>query len=565
MAYTSNGRRTAQKRNGNGLASKRKSASVDLVLQANDTYQCSSNKTYTDSFTITQELDNQDGFITLSSTSKDIGQLSVYTAKVIILKNISNICAEVAITVFDWRDSSDTDVANSVAMAGGVATVLRTWTMLLPAGEFFYLPTSRIVGYSQVVGATLESAALAVDGRIGEALSGTNRDSSQNVADDLDNTTNPVTFECTSGNKYKVDDLIKVQDEIMKVTAISTNNLTVERGLFGTTVATHADALDIYFYFGNEYLKASETLCMTDQNGRFKQSGGYFGRARTDDKLADGIVAGSVAIGPFITEGGYLDWGLTGINPNDKTGLAASTAYTFHIIVDEFASSGFDGTSNEAAILFTPDASDTTWAGSSNAVLPKIQARFDALFYDATSTNCLFNKRVTISLHNGDVRVQSHSNNSNTRIGIGNVSGTTPFAVGRFPALSSSVPVLQGSLYGGGTTDTIVYGPISSYAVETIDDRTTGKTETNSNAFIFDDGKGNLLHNNTNVGWIDYEKGHLEFSHLPYAQFKINGQSNSAHAGGVSHVVSSYNGIESIRARSVNAKENTKIQLILLG
>ena len=65
-------------------------------------------------------------------------------------------------------------------------------------------------------------------------------------------------------------------------------------------------------------------------------------------------------------------------------------------------------------------------------------------------------------MHNGDIRVTSLSNHSETIVGIGNVSGTTPFGVGRFPALSSSVPVLQGSEHGSGTTDTIVYGPAST-------------------------------------------------------------------------------------------------------
>ena len=124
---------------------------------------------------------------------------------------------------------------------------------------------------------------------------------------------------------------------------------------------------------------------------------------------------------------------------------------------------------------------------------------------------------------------------------------------------------MLGSPNGGGTTDTIVYGPASSLAPETIDDKVTGKTEVNNNAFLFDDGNGNLLYNDIVVGWVDYEKGHCEFNHLPSAEFKIYGQSHCAHSGGLSYRANGYNSIQSISAKSINVKENSKLELILLG
>ena len=169
-------------------------------------------------------------------------------------------------------------------------------------------------------------------------------------------------------------------------------------------------------------------------------------------------------------------------------------------------------------------------------------------------------------MHNGDIRVTSLSNHSETIVGIGNVSGTTPFGVGRFPALSSSVPVLQGSEHGGGTTDTIVYGPASTKAQETIEDPVSGKEVKNMNAFLIDDGNGNLIHNGTIAGSIDYVKGHCEFSvPFPNAEFKVMANTLSAHAGGAKYIASSYNTIQDLRARSVNAKKDSKIELILLG
>ena len=302
-----------------------------------------------------------------------------------------------------------------------------------------------------------------------------------------------------------------------------------------------------------------------EKNGKFKQSGAFFGYGRSADSVVKGVVAGSVAIGPFYTRGGYLDWGLQNIKASDATGLDSSTQYTFHVVIDEFNANGFDSVSTETAIAFTTDSSDTTFNGSGVAVIPKIQARFDALYYDESSG--LYNKKVSIKLHNGDIRVTSLSNNSDTIVGIGNVSGTSPFGVGRFPSLSDSVPALKGAEFGGGTTDTIVYGPASTLDLETIDDRTTGKTIPNANAFIYDDGNGQLHHKGAVVGWIDYAKGHCEFNvpNIPKGEFKIHAETLSAHAGGVNFTSNGENSIDTIMARSINPKKNSKVELLLLG
>ena len=592
MAYGSSRRGGLARNNrGNvdqGQTGRNKSATINLELNADALYQCSSTKQYTDSFTISQELDNSDGFITLTSFSKDVSSLTVNNAKAIVIKNISNICAELAIVVIDWRNDSASgsyttaDVTNSIDLneenSTGEETATRCWTAILPKGEFIYLPTSRIVSYAPLVGATLESAALAPIGTIAiepkdihsgnefsdvRLISGTAYGTGTEVLTDEAVAIGETAIDVDDGDWFKVGDLIMIDQEVMSIESISTNTLTVKRGLLGSTDVAHTEDDELHYFFGNEYLPFDNGKCMTDQTGKFKQRGAFFGYGRTADKIASGIVPGSIAIGPFYTQGGYLDWGLQNIKASDKTGLAASTTYTFHIVVDEFNVGGIDSVSTETAIAFTTDSSDTTFAGSGNAVLPKIQARFDALFYDASSG--LFNKRVRISLLNGDIRVSSGSNHSDTRVGIANVSGTTPFDVGRFPSLASGVPSLQGSEHGGGTTDTIVFGPTSSLAPETIDDRVTGKTNTNTSAFIFDDGNGNLLFNGANVGWIDYEKGHCEFRHLPNAEFKIYAESHSAHSGGASYIVNGYNTIQAIKGRSMNPKENTKLQVILLG
>ena len=578
MSYT----RSARNRNTNNNTNRGgQVANVELAINTPDgDYLCTTNKIYTERSSVIQDLDTN--IIKISTFDKNLGALTIQNAKAIVIKNLSDTCAEIFITVHDYKNHSDDyDVVNSVDVGGGGATPFRTMTMLLPANDFLYLPNNRLISYSQNAQATFESGANSPAGRLSsepkdlnsgqeyievKAFSSTYFGGSNILINDASN----IAISATSvtvddGDWFKAGDLLHIENgEIVEVESVAGAVLTCKRGMLGSNQAQINDDHKISYFFGNEYLAFDNGKCMTDQNGKFKQRGAFFGYGRSADKIIDGIVAGSVSIGPFYTEGGYLDFGLQNIKASDETGLTASTEYTFHIVVDEFHNGGFDSVSSETAIAFTTDSSDTTFAGSANAVLPKIQARFDALFYDSSSG--LHNKQVRIALHNGDIRVTSLSNHSETIVGIGNVSGTTPFGVGRFPALSSSVPVLQGSEHGGGTTDTIVYGPASTKAQETIEDPVSGKEVKNMNAFLIDDGNGNLIHNGTSVGSIDYVKGHCEFSvPFPNAEFKVMANTLSAHAGGAKYIASSYNTIQDLRARSVNAKKDSKIELILLG
>ena len=577
-----------------------KNAGVGLMVISEDgDYLCDSLKNYTEKASIVQELSTADGFITLSKFAKNPAALTVNDAKVIVIKNVSNITAEIAIALYDWRNdggadaASDTttDVHNSIDVnaenGGSEATAVRMITALLPAGEFMYLPNSRFLSYSPYTlsdeDTTMESAANSPAGGVAiepksinggneyvdiHTFNGTTYFSGDDVQIAEDVAIGETEITVDEGRWFKVGDLIMINSEVMQIESISGAVLTVKRGLLGSTEAAHSDDDDLRFFFGNESLAFNNGKCQTDQNGYFSQKGAFFGYGRTADQKIDGVVAGSVAIGEFYINGGFLDFGLQNIKASDNTGLAVSTTYTFHIVVDEYNVGGVDSLSSspdgEVAIAFTTDASDVTFNGSGNAVLPKIQARFDALFYDSSSG--LFNKKVRIALSNGDIRITSLSNHSDTRVGIANVSGTTPFGVGRFPALSSGVPVLLGSPHGGGTTDTIVYGPASTKELAELDDPVSGKTMQNTNAYILDDGNGNLMHNGMIVGSIDYAKGHCEFTApYPNAEFKVYAETLSAHAGGVKHLNSAFNSIAAIKGRSVNAVKDSKVEVLLLG
>ena len=62
----------------------------------------------------------------------------------------------------------------------------------------------------------------------------------------LNNTTDPVSFDLSAANeayKFRVQDIIKVDNELMRVTAIvDSDSITVSRGWGGTTNAAHADS-----------------------------------------------------------------------------------------------------------------------------------------------------------------------------------------------------------------------------------------------------------------------------------------------------------------------------------
>ena len=575
-------------RNGGG-----KGASVALTVNTTEgSYECFTPKVYTDKSSVVQDIDDNDGFITLSSFSKSLGALTVHNAKVLVIKNVGLTAIELLIKHVDWRNDggadgvsdTTTDVINSVDMneenSTGEETLNRYASMLLPVGDFIYLPNTRLIGYQPLSDATLESAANSPAGGIAiepkdiasgaeiipiHNFAGTTYFSGTDVQIAEDVAIDETEINVQDGDWFESGDLIVVGTEVMEVESVSGIALTVNRGLLGSVQAVHSDDDDLNFFIGNEYLAFDNGKCQTDQNGSFKQRGAFFSFARTADKKIKGVVPGSVAILRGYTEGGYLDWGLQNIKASDETGLAASTAYAITFVIDEYNAGGIDSTTTEQIVSFTTDASDTTFASSGNAVIPKIQAQLDAYFYDASSG--LKNKKVSIALRNGDIRVQSHSNHSETRVGIAvSTSGTTPFDVGRFPSrVDGDQPNLLGSSHGTGATDIIVYGPASRLPQETINDPVTGKEIQNTNAFLIDDGNGNLTHNGQVVGWIDYAKGHCEFSDLPNAEFKIYAESLSAHSGGITYLADAYNSIQSIGARSTNSKQDGKVELILLG
>jgi len=497
------------------------SLSTSLIIKGgkvDEQFNWASN--YSQVFDINQELDNNDSFISLlafNPASKSGASLE--TANFFCIYNPSDQPAEIRLR-HQGITAGATDLA-AVSDNGNISYLLRR-------GEYIVLPNNFGANYT-----TTDSACngtdLSKDNAVPDAnmyeLSGTT------VASGLDNTTNPVTFTATDGDYFKLDDLIRVDNEILEVTAISGNSVTVNRGMNGSTPASQADTTAIRLPFFNNYVDFDKhSVAQSDGTGRYKSTN-YFGFGRNNGTETsagfDGWVRGSLAI-KFYT-GGYQELGMSGLTSSTNSGLTASTTYYFTIAVD-------GGSTKE--ISFTP--SSNVKFGGSDGVVQKIQDALDAEFYSASSN--LFEKKVNVALVGGDLRFTSGQNLSTSTISLTTgTSGTSSTnlignAIGRFPAdvedaVSAKLP-----------NDNITKDGIS---------------DKNVGSFAFDDGYGNIQ--GICTGSVDYETGAISLQGCPVnAEMVFSGIGLS----GVGCGNSSANITDTISGRSINPKRNTTIRLL---
>ena len=370
---------------------------------------------------------------------------------------------------------------------------------LLNPNEEIVLPTTRaIIGdaVGEWDGTAVDSAApnsneyVAVDAYIdGTGLASGTTATTFNVDDNQGSPAAAVGF-------FHIGDKIRIENEILEITAIAANTgteaqLTVIRGIDGSTAATHADDVQIRLPFYNDYHDYDKySVAQTDSQGRWKARN-YFGLSGANSGQA-GLCAGSIAI-QFYTQG-TAHAGLSDLTANTESGLTASTAYEFDITVD--------GGTTYDNLSFTVDASNTKFGGS-DGIIAKIQAALDTQYY--TSGN-LFEKKVTVGLENGDLVFKSGSflSTSAIVIGAGSTGAAEFLGTGRIPSAFTSIDARL-------ETDK-VYDPI-----------TDGSTY--KQIFIRDDGYGNLIwKNERKVGEINYESGLHSFtvSERPNAEFVVS-------------------------------------------
>jgi len=494
-----------------------------ITTDRGETLSASKSGSYVDVFNIRQEVSNSNAFIALIlGGSKSQGTLE--DCKSLIIKNTGNVGGEVQMHTFEWTNATpDTNAGTASRQC-----------YLLGAGDYIYLPNFRQVNFQ------------AVDGSAGDAYQLTNQapDSNMYVAvnnpaagdaqllDEGSNIDNAVTnFTVDDGDFFKAGDLIRLDNEIMEITSVSTDELYVIRGTHGSTKASHNDDVAIRFPFFNAYADFDKfSTAQTDTSGRFKCTN-FFGYARTEGE-ADGLVPGSFSMKFY--NAGYQEFGMSGVTSSTKTGLVASTAYAFDIAVD----GGSDHT-----LSFTTDSSNGNFGGR-NGLIQKIQDALDVQYY-TTSSN-LLKKRVTVGIVGGDIRFTSGQHLSTSAISItAPNSGTTPFEVG---ALNMAVTAIEAAVEARLPVDTVL-------------DRKSGISVPNIGAFAYDDGHGNIR--GACTGTINYETGAIDIQGCPpNANFVVDVNYGSAHSGGNNFTATTANCLVGVSGRSCNSKINTTFEVI---
>ena len=344
---------------------------------------------------------------------------------------------------------------------------------------------------------------------------------------------------CTA-NLFRVGDLVIVRDEVMEVTAIgakaalATNTLTVKRDMYGTDGGTSAvDDDPVRLAFFNAYHDFDKySVAQTDSDGKFKCMN-FFGLGRTLTGV-QGVTPGSIALKFY--ESGYQSLGLSGIKSATHSGLTASTAYKIDITVD--------GGSLFQDLTFTTDATNLNFGGS-NGVIQKIQATLDTQYYTAGN---LFERGVTVSIVNGDIRFTSSSHLSTSAILLADTGDSGSFidaaANGRIPAAANIPTSVAARLPDDVTYDKVTYATIP-----------------NQGAFCYDDGYGKLF--GAATGTINYETGAIDFRNAPSnAEFVYSVLHTSAFSGRLSEATTGrINSIVDIYANTPSQKWNGSVKV----
>ena len=189
---------------------------------------------------------------------------TVSSIKALCVYNQSNVGIELQFTYNDWKDNSNVDEGNAVDLGSG-STSVRFATMLLPAGDFIYLPNGRILGYNADA-----------SGANATSISNTAPDSNEYTVVDASGANEAIDdseteIDVDDDDFFKRGDLIRIDDEIMEVTSISGNTLTVIRGTHGSTAVAHDITDDLRLPFFNAYNNFNKySVAQTNKNGKFK-------------------------------------------------------------------------------------------------------------------------------------------------------------------------------------------------------------------------------------------------------------------------------------------------------
>ena len=509
-------------------------------------------------------VDANSSFVSLISFNSGSSFLSgtLKNCSGIVICNEGDVPAELLLTTDNWNLSADPD-----APAGDIDYI----HMVLNAGEFFYFPN--IIMFNS--GTTNTSAAVntELDNQVPATAmyvdSGVNLDGALEDSESALQVADIAPFEVGDLVQVGINDTTATRIEVMEITSITDDSgtdqdaagtLVVKRALYGTSKADKDAQTDstngavsganVHFPIFNQYyeyntaLSGSSQLVMTDGQGRFKISNFFgYGRSAASYDSAQGIVSGSVAIKFY--ESAYHEIHFKKpITASTDSKLTASTTYAFDLTLDD---------SLPPTVTFT--ASSNTKFGGSDGIIRKMQDAIDTA--SQTAGNRLFGYSATVSIVNGKLRITSnshmaaHDGTNGSKVLIADASsGTDLFtgSVGIFPDDADFPAPVEPVL-----PDDIVIN------------RADNTTYPNDDAFMYDDGHGNLIYQGYKFGRINYLTGACEWAipSLPYAQFVVNAYYDSALSGGVKILTSvggnNDTGISFFAGRSMNSKVNAKL------
>ena len=472
--------------------------------------------------------------------------------KFLLLCNEGDVTAELYYYMTEWSHASPDTVGNDGQKIH----------FLLHPNEYIILPNLSYIDFGTTANSAGNGATL--DNAVPNVLLYENVDT-DGTSEALDDSETGVDVDDIAF--FELGDLIRIDDEIMEVTAITDSSgddddaagtLTVVRGLYGSTAASHdldgGDGRDIRLPFFNEYydfdrrLHGSSQLVATDGKGRWK-SRNFFGKGRLGaaNDAGQGLVQGSVAIKFYESAYQEISFGGTATNimitGSTDSKLTASTAYAFNITIDD---------SSAATISFTTDSSNTNFGGT-NGVINKIQTAINTA--TQTTGNALYGMSCTVSIVNGRLRFTSNSH-------LAPHDGTNGSKI-LLEDAGSGTNLLSGSA-GIFPDDAVMNAPVKAKLPDdTIIDTNSGATYPNIDAFMYDNGQGKLIYQGDEVGTVVYKTGAIEWNipSLPNAQFVINAAYDSAFSGGIkaSTANGKDNAIANIFGRSTNDKITTTI------
>ena len=342
---------------------------------------------------------------------------------------------------------------------------------------------------------------------IGHAqLNGSHNDSvtTLTIQDDTDDAVTTIS------NLFHVGDILIVGSELMHVTAVG-STLTVERGYLGSTAGSHSDNVDVKLWALNDLVDStsyindgtgiSSRVAMTDVNGDFKASN-LFGAGRlffdtgsnsNDDVYYKGIQPGSLAIKLY--KPAYHEFRFAKkISSSTDSKLTAGSTYYFKITIDD---------ASQVEINFTVDSSVTSFGGK-NGVIRKIQ---DALNTASnTKGNNIYRVYCSVGIVNGRLRFTSQTRNSSDRSGVALANGTSGSDSGTSWNLLANNSAT--GIFPQSATELDVQEP-ARLPEDTVFNSLKNETIKNEEAFLYDDGKGNIFAGSLTQGRgsINYDSG----------------------------------------------------------